>query len=249
MDSKPPYEAIDNFRKRQRNAPRILGVIAFVFVAAGFVLIYLWWNSGTSTSVALFPTPTLSPTITSTPIPPTETLTITVTSSITTTPTITLSPTPNAPFPYTVQEGDTLSSIAEQFGVEVLTIMMLNGMTNESILLVNQELIIPDPNTGLPSPTPIPTNLRPGSVIEYMVLPGDSLASIAAQFNSTEESIIDENDLDDPNAIFIGQILLVPIELITVTPTPLETVTPSPLETFTPTESPTPRNTPTAAGS
>jgi LysM repeat protein len=103
-----------------------------------------------------------------------------------------------------------------------------------------------------PTPTPLPPNLRRGAEIEYFVMPGDSIKIIAEKFLSTVEDIIEANELDDPNAIFPGQILIVPYRMITPTfgpsPTPEGG---SPTETPTPTEeipagtaSPSPTTTP-----
>jgi LysM repeat protein len=101
-----------------------------------------------------------------------------------------------------------------------------------------------------PTPTPLPPNLRRGAKIEYFVMPGDSIKIIAEKFLSTVEDIIDENDLENPDAIFPGQILLVPYRMVTPTfgpsPTPegvTVTETPTPTE-GTPVSTATPSPTP-----
>jgi LysM repeat protein len=218
MSSKLPFQPLDNYRMRQRRGPFIIGVVAILLVAVGAFFIFMWATSADlgQIQLSLLFTDTPTPTETATPLPPTETPTITMTSTETGVPTETLTPTAAAPFAYIVETGDSLFGLAERFGVDVLTIMALNGLTNDSILFVGQELIIPDPNTGLPSPTPIP-NLPAGAIIEYMVLPGDTLAIIAEKFLSTEDGIIEENELDNPNQIFVGQLIKVPIRLVTPT--------------------------------
>ena len=87
--------------------------------------------------------------------------------------------------------------------------------------------------------TPLPTDIRPGTEIEYRVRTGDSLFALAVAFNTTEEAIIEatneyrvENDLEeieDNNDIFVGDILIIPVNL--VTPVPTATNTPEPTET------------------
>ncbi len=52
---------------------------------------------------------------------------------------------------YTVRRGDTLSGIASQYGVTVLSIMQRNGL-GSSAIIVSQRLIIPI-NTTAPTPT------------------------------------------------------------------------------------------------
>jgi LysM repeat protein len=170
-------------------------------------------------------TDTPTPTVTSTPLPPTPTPTIT------NTPEPSLTPTPEGPLTYIVEAGDTLSSIADQFEIDVLLLMAYNGISDANQLFVNDELTIPLPGSELPTPTPLPENLLPGQEIQYMVLPGDTLETIAAQFNSTAEAIAERNEIEDTNAIGIGQILFVPVNIATPTPT----FTPStPEETETP---------------
>ena len=46
---------------------------------------------------------------------------------------------------YTVQEGDSLLAIAQQFGVTVEELMAANNITNADLLRVGDELIIPGP--------------------------------------------------------------------------------------------------------
>jgi LysM repeat protein len=55
------------------------------------------------------------------------------------------------------------------------------------------------------------------------------LEAIAARFNSTVEAILELNEeLDDPNKIYPGQILIIPVNLVTPTPTKVPTFTPTP---------------------
>ena len=74
----------------------------------------------------------------------------------TSTPTAAPSPTP-APSPfeeYTVQQGDSLSSIATRFGTTADELARINGITDPNTLDVGQKLQVPRPAT--PSPTPSP---------------------------------------------------------------------------------------------
>ncbi len=64
-----------------------------------------------------------------------------------------------------------------------------------------------------PSPTPdaarvLPT-LRANSV-DYYVDPGDTLGSIATQYGVALKSVIEANQIDDPNLIEPGQHLVIP---------------------------------------
>jgi spore germination protein len=228
MSEQPVYKSLESYRRKQRYGPFIMGAIAIVLAALGLVFLFLWWK-GSPMGTRVFATDTPTATSTATSAPPTLTSTITLTPTITETSTPAPSPTAAAPFLYKVEEGDTITSIALKFGLDelegTLTIMALNGLTYDDYLIVGQDLIIPDPNTGLPTATPLPDYIPQGTLIEYMVLPGDTLAIIANKFLSTEDGIIEENDLENPNQIFVGQVLLVPARLVTATPTPRETNT------------------------
>jgi spore germination protein len=93
----------------------------------------------------------------------------------------------------------------------------------------------------MPSPSPLPPNLVAGDLIGYRVLPGDTIKIIAEKFRTTEEAIIEANDISDPNLIYPGQILLVPVYLITPTfGPPPATESGSEMPTATSTETPSP---------
>jgi LysM repeat protein len=57
--------------------------------------------------------------------------------------------------------------------------------------------------TDQPGPSPTP--------LEYTVARGDSVSRIALRFGVTPEAIIELNELSNPNRIFPGQVLLIPV--------------------------------------
>ncbi len=67
---------------------------------------------------------------------------------------------------------------------------------NNGVIFVGQTITIPKPGTVLPTTTPIPADLPRGRLIEYRVLPGDTLAGIAVKFNSLPDNIITENKIE-----------------------------------------------------
>jgi len=237
---------ISKYRKRrQQNRFVFLWGGAGLLVLVGIIVIVTWLTGQSTPLSALFatdtPTPTLTNTPTNTPLP-TETPTIT--------PTFTETPTgtPSSPFEYTIQEGEYLATIAERFNLGdngIALILLLNPYDEASGVGINpatqivypgQVILIPNPGMELPTSTPIPSDLTSGTIVEYTIQSGDTLAYIASLFNSTVDAIIEENDLDDPNAIFVGQQLLVPVNLVTPTATRPPTSTPlTPEATATPT--------------
>ena len=241
---------IEQYRKRrQRTQAAIVWVGAGLFILIGVILIVIWLNGPSKPLNTLFATDTPTPSLTFTPaptLPPSNTPTITPTQ--TQTPTATQS----APYLYIVQEGESLAAIVEQesLGDDGITlILLLNPFDEESgaginpgtqIVFPGQEILLPFPGMDLPTATPVPADLARGTKLTYTIQPGDTLAGIASFFNSTVEDIIEENELTDPNAIFVGQQLIIPANLITPTATFPPTSTPLTPVVETPTANSTP---------
>ncbi len=66
--------------------------------------------------------------------------------------------------------------------------------------------------TPTPAPTPVPATPVPTPVPQqtYTVQEGDTLAAIAQTFGTTTEALQAANGIEDPNQIFIGQVLVIP---------------------------------------
>lgn len=230
---------IENYRKRrQKNQAFFIWGGATLLILVGIILLALWMTGPSKPLTNLFATETPTPTMTFTPTAtslPTETPTVT--------PTHTLTPTAtrNAPYSYIVQEGEFLATIVEQENLGengIALILLLNPFNPDTgtginpatqIVYPGQEILLPFPGMILPTATPIPADLARGTEVNYTIQAGDTLAAIAILFNSTVEDIIEANDLEDPNAIFVGQLLIIPVNLVTPT---------TPTATFPPTSTP-----------
>jgi len=94
---------------------------------------------------------------------------------------------------YTVQAGDTLSTIASSFQVSINTILWENKLGANTPIRPGQKLTIL-PVTG----------------VSYKVAKGDTVAKIAKKYNSTIDEIIAFNKLVDASDISLGQVLIVP---------------------------------------
>jgi LysM repeat protein len=230
-DKDSAQNVIDSYRKRRQNTgPFLIGGLAIILLAVGVAVVIMWLRGGEMPAISFLSTETPTATVTNTATATrTVTPTATDTPTPTDTPTVTATPTASGPFVYVVEENDNLFSIAEKFGVDVLVLMALNNLTNESVIRVGDELLIPPPDLELPTETPLPDDTR--GEIEYTVKSGDTLEGIAVRFNSTVEAIIEANEgLENANEIFIGQVLIIPVNLAT----PLPTSTPGPAATLTP---------------
>lgn len=122
----------------------LVGAFAFITYSVFVALI-----------VSLLESPAPLPTPTRTPVPaftptgtpqPTPILMLTrpatATSTVTATPTVT--PTPSVRT-HTIQTGETLASIAEEYDVTVEAIVEFNELANPNVIEVGQELLIPLP--------------------------------------------------------------------------------------------------------
>jgi LysM repeat protein len=70
----------------------------------------------------------------------------------------------------------------------------------------------------------------------YVVQPGDTLWRISRQFGTTVDAIVRANNIPNPNLIYVGQVLEIPVGPTTVPPTAGPTPTPGP--TTAPTQPP-----------
>jgi LysM repeat protein len=238
MSKKDAKNIISSYRKKQKMGPYILGGVAILLAIAGIVLLVIYLvGGGNGMQISLFKSKTPTPTETPTPTPVTPTATATLTATPTQTPTITLTPTPSGPFEYEVQEGDNCFDIAEEFEVDIEVLLALNNLDGNCLINPGDIILIPTTDQELPTATPLPTDLAPGTLLQYTVRSGDSLYTIAEQFYSTVERIIEEtneyrreNDLDeieDQNDIKVGDILIVPYYIATPIPTATNTQAPT----------------------
>jgi len=94
---------------------------------------------------------------------------------------------------YIVQEGDSLSSIAESYNISLNTILWANKMTSKSTIKPGQKLIIP-----------------PVSGVIYHVKKGDTLSEIAETYKGKTAEIIEFNKLSGEGDVYVGDILVIP---------------------------------------
>ena len=109
---------------------------------------------------------------------------------------------------YTVTPGDTLSEIAERFGLTVEELAEANGIVDPDHILSGQVLLVPGAAGGRgaePSPAP-----APGPAGSYTVQRGDTLSGISARFGVSIAVIMEANGLTDPHFIVEGQVLTIP---------------------------------------
>lgn len=104
---------------------------------------------------------------------------------------------------YIVKSGDTLSKIASSYNISVDNIKSANNLTSNTIY-VGEKLLIPVSNTTVIEKEPT-TNTG----INYVVVKGDNLYSIANKYGVSVNDIKSLNNLSS-NTLQIGQVLKIP---------------------------------------
>ena len=102
---------------------------------------------------------------------------------------------------YVIEKGDSLSTIAAKFSLKTNALRELNNLQKKSTLRIGKKLIIP-------------YNQKKVDAIaraEYIVEKGDSLGSIAEEFNLTSKEIKKFNRLKKDSFIRLGQKILLPL--------------------------------------
>lgn len=107
---------------------------------------------------------------------------------------------------YTIKPGDTLYSIARKYNTTPSELKRINNLTSD-ILSIGNSLIIPSGNVI----QDVTSNKQ-----TYTIKPGDTLYSIAREFNTTAEELKRINNLEN-NTVVIGKSILVPKSKITET--------------------------------
>lgn len=118
---------------------------------------------------------------------------------------------------YTVKPGDWLSSIANQVNIPVNDLLSANSLNDPNLLYVGQVLQLPgcaDAPQPPPQPQPESPQVDPPAPSDgsssYTVQPGDTLSVIAAQFGISAKALAQANNIDNPNWIYVGQVLQIP---------------------------------------
>ncbi len=100
---------------------------------------------------------------------------------------------PNQVVKYTVQSGDSIGNIAEEFGVSINTIVWANNLSNPNVLSTGQVL-----------------KILPVTGVIHTIKTGDTIATIAKKYRADEEKIIAFNKLSANEALAAGDEIIVP---------------------------------------
>ena len=107
---------------------------------------------------------------------------------------------------YTINEGDTLYSIAEKYELPVSLLMKVNGIDNPYNLQIGTRLCIPGTEDQLPDrEEELPRRT-------HTVAAGDTLYLIAKRHGVRLDNLMRANPDIDPYNMLVGTILIIPQE-------------------------------------
>ncbi|MEJ6658689.1 MAG: LysM peptidoglycan-binding domain-containing protein [Synechococcus sp. ArSW.bin.68] len=111
----------------------------------------------------------------------------------------------------TVKPGDTISGLADRYGISVGSLMRANGIRNSNHVEVGQSLRLPSGARGVVS----------AGQGRHSVKGGDTLGGIAAQYRVSERDLIAINSLQSADHVELGQTLKLPTTAVLPKPKPV----------------------------
>lgn len=101
---------------------------------------------------------------------------------------------------HVVTWGETLSAIAQHYGVSVTDIVTANGLEQVDRIYAGQQLVIP-------ASSPYSSGTTPEA---HIVQAGENLYRIGLQYGISVEALLAANNLASPDEIYAGQELIIP---------------------------------------
>jgi N-acetylmuramoyl-L-alanine amidase len=102
-----------------------------------------------------------------------------------------------------VGQGDTVSAIAERYGLSTAEVLAENGLSWSSLIFPGQRLALPG---GTPSASPEADS----GIARRIVAPGDTMSAIAAEYDLDVDVMLSANGLGRASLIFPGQSITIP---------------------------------------
>ena len=110
---------------------------------------------------------------------------------------------------YVVERGNTLSTIAQKFGVTVNDLMEINDLRNRNLIRTGQLIRLPVPvKTSIVARKPVQKTIPLPADGLYTVQPGDNVSLIAARYGIEQATVKDLNGLRDIEHLDVGQTLI-----------------------------------------
>ncbi|MGK3947200.1 LysM peptidoglycan-binding domain-containing protein [Microbacterium sp. K2] len=112
-----------------------------------------------------------------------------------------IAPAEAPPASYTVQPGDTISSIANRFALRTVDVLTWNGLSWRSVIYPGQALSLTAGTAPTAPAAPAPT----GSAATHTVAAGDTVFSIAQRHGTSVDAVLAANGLSRASVIYPGQ--------------------------------------------
>ena len=114
---------------------------------------------------------------------------------------------PPATVPYTIVSGDTFYRIARRFNTTVAALVSANPGVDYNNLRIGQVICVPRQPTYPACPE--------GNY--YRIRRGDTFYAIARRYNVSLDDLLEANPGVDPDRLFVGQIICIPLAVPPVT--------------------------------
>jgi len=121
---------------------------------------------------------------------------------------------------YTIVKGDTISGIAQRYGLTTAGLLAANNLSRTSIIYPGQTItlsgssiaITPVSNVTPANPPSTPPTSAPAPVINntYTIARGDTVTSIATRFGVSVDAVLSANGLTRASIIYAGRTLTIP---------------------------------------
>lgn len=109
-------------------------------------------------------------------------------------------PDPNTGF-VIIERGDTLSQIAIKYNTSYQYLAKINNIQNPNLIYVGQRIKVPNFEES---------TIHDTSHELYIVKRGNTLTEISREYEVSIESIVELNDIRNPNLIYVGEVLRIP---------------------------------------
>ncbi|GAA2465418.1 LysM peptidoglycan-binding domain-containing protein [Agromyces soli] len=107
------------------------------------------------------------------------------------------------PAEVTVADGDTVSGIAERYGLSTAELLAANGLGWSSLIFPGQRLVLPGGTPRASEPAP--------EIARHTVVAGDTMGGIAERYGVDLAQLLSANGLGRESLIFPGQQVVLPL--------------------------------------
>ena len=110
---------------------------------------------------------------------------------------------------HTIKQGETIGALAKQYGVQIGDILQANNLTDKTVLKIGQKVVVPMSHLKSINTTAVKSTEKPKlEKNQHLIVKGESLNKISAQYNVSKQDLMDWNNLPNDN-IRVGDYLYI----------------------------------------